>query len=69
MYLTRAQRESVYKVFRRKYPSANELSLEDHTDLYRKFRRKVQPYIGGDCVMVQFAGMWLGIETNGHTHS
>ena len=25
--------------------------------------------VGSDCIMVQWCGMWLGIETDGHTHS
>jgi hypothetical protein len=36
---------------------------------YRKFRKTVQPYFGDTCVMVPYAGMWLGIETDGYTHS
>jgi hypothetical protein len=36
---------------------------------YRRFRKKVQPFFGGDCVMVPYAGMWLGIERDGYTHS
>jgi hypothetical protein len=24
---------------------------------------------GGGCLMVQWCGMWLGIEPDGHTHS
>lgn len=67
MNLTRKQRESVYRIFRRKYPSADELRQEDHVRLYRKFRRTVQQ--GYDCIMVQWAGMWLGIESDGYTHS
>jgi len=35
---------------------------------YREFRRGAQP--GPDkCVMINFAGMWLGLETDGYTHS
>jgi len=34
---------------------------------YMQFRRTVQH--GYDCVMVQWSGMWLGIETDGYTHS
>jgi hypothetical protein len=34
---------------------------------YRAFRRTVQP--GPDCIMVQVPGVWLGIETDGYTHS
>lgn len=34
---------------------------------YRALRRKVLP--GPGCVMVPFAGMFLGIEKDGYTHS
>ena len=34
---------------------------------YMQFRRTVQH--GYDCVMVQWSGMWLGIELDGYTHS
>lgn len=34
---------------------------------YLQFRRTVQP--AGDCVMVKWGGMWLGIEKDGYTHS
>lgn len=36
---------------------------------WRKFRKTVQPFFGDSCVMVPYAGMWLGIETDGYTHS
>lgn len=36
---------------------------------YRAFRRTVQPMISDRCVMVKWCGMWLGIETDGYTHS
>src|SRR4051812_124576 len=36
---------------------------------YRRFRSRVIPYTGGECVMVPHAGMWLGIERDGYTHS
>lgn len=59
MTLTRAQREALKRVWQR---------LEVRPS-YLAFRRTVQPYIGGDCVLVPFAGMWLGIEKDGYTHS
>lgn len=34
---------------------------------YRQFRKTVQN--GFDCLMVRWNGMWLGIETDGYTHS
>jgi len=34
---------------------------------YLQFRRTVES--GWDCIMVQWSGMWLGIESDGYTHS
>lgn len=34
---------------------------------YRQFRKRVHP--AWDYVMVQWCGMWLGIEKDGYTHS
>lgn len=34
---------------------------------YRQFRKTVA--YGYDCLMVAWAGMWLGIEKDGYTHS
>lgn len=36
---------------------------------YRRFRKLVTPYPGDSCVMLPWKGMWLGIETDGYTHS
>jgi hypothetical protein len=36
---------------------------------YRQFRRTVIPCYGDTCIMVPWAGMWLGIERDGYTHS
>ena len=36
---------------------------------YRQFRRTVRPDFGGGTVMVEWSGMWLGIERDGYTHS
>ena len=36
---------------------------------YLQFRRTVGSSIGMDCAIVKWSGMWLGIETNGYTHS
>ena len=37
---------------------------------YRRFRRSVVAYPDGTgCVMIPWANMWLGIETDGHTDS
>lgn len=53
---TKAQRAALKKVW-----------LRDTSATYREFRKTVQPSFG--YIMVPFAGMWLGIETDGYTHS
>lgn len=34
---------------------------------YLQFRRLVR--IGHDCIMLQWCGIWLGVEADGYTHS
>jgi len=37
---------------------------------FERFKASATPLLGGDgCLMVQVGSMWLGIETDGHTHS
>ena len=59
---TKAQRKSIY----RKY-----CDNPDGSKTYREFRAKVQPGgFGSDTyIMIQWCGMWLGIESDGYTHS
>ena len=59
--LTRQQREALFRVWKR---VQNET---ENPPSYLTFRRTTQP--GWDCIMVPFAGMWLGIEKDGYTHS
>lgn len=67
----RAQREALARVTTRirqdwaTHPSNAENMHAAPT--YRDVRRTVQP--GPGCIMVPFAGMWLGIEPDGYTHS
>jgi len=35
---------------------------------YRQFRRRVT-YSLADCWMIRLWGMWIGIESDGYTHS
>lgn len=77
---TRAQREALFRVFKRDFPNwvspgkryahaSNEV-VKVPTIQWRRFRAKVQPTFGCDgCVMIHWAGMWLGIESDGYTHS
>ncbi len=57
MNLTKEQRVALKRVYDRE-----SLGMS-----YRQFRRTVQP--GWDCIMIQWCGMWLGIEKDGYTHS
>lgn len=56
MKLSKYQQLALKKVF-----------LRTEGGSYLKFRRTVQQ--GWNCIMVPFAGMWLGIEHDGYTHS
>jgi hypothetical protein len=71
--LTRKQRVALFRVFQRDNPGRQSPGWDEYgkvsTDDYRAFRRTVRPFFGGDCVMVPRWGMWLGIETDGYTHS
>lgn len=69
MTLTKEQRRALWRVFIRKHPYINELRPADRRALYRKFRRQAVPELCGPAVMIPFAGMWLGIEKDGYTHS
>ena len=67
MTLTQAQRTALHDlycrlVFDRRANGAT------HVPSYMTFRRSVLPGPPG-CVLVLYAGMWVGIETDGHTHS
>ncbi len=66
--ITRAQREALYRVYQRLTPD----TLWNGTrPSYLAFRRTVcyPPY--DDCIMVPVPShnIWLGIETDGYTHS
>jgi hypothetical protein len=75
---TRAQREALFRVFQRDFPSwvspGKRISASQlrpvPTVQWRRFRKLVQPEIGGyGAVMLPWKGMWLGIEKDGYTHS
>jgi len=58
MVLTKEQRQALKRIYNR---GANP------NESYLSFRRKVIQ--GMDCLMVEWSGMWLGIESDGYTHS
>jgi len=57
MLLTKLQRIALKRVYLRNTSIGN----------YKTFRRSVVCF--RDYIMVPFAGMWLGIELDGYTHS
>ena len=57
MMITKEQQQALLRVYNRKDLGMSFLSFR---------RTAVQGY---DCVMVQWCGMWLGIEQDGYTHS
>jgi hypothetical protein len=74
--LTRAQRVALFRVFQRDFPNWISPGYRDSfkgghvkvtTIQWRRFRRRVHP--GPGCVMIEWRGMWLGIEPDGYTHS
>lgn len=71
---TKAQRKALARLYGRILADWQEQPIGDEPKLvpptYRDFRKKVQPTIGcDDAVMVPYAGMWVGIETDGLAHS
>jgi hypothetical protein len=65
LILTRAQREALYRLYTRPAGGASRAGIRG----YRSFRRMAfaDPLLG--CVMIQHAGMYVGIEPDGYTHS
>ena len=56
--ITREQRAAIYRLYQRS---------ADNAPTYRAFRRRAIP--GWDCIMLQWCGMWCGIEKDGYTHT
>lgn len=56
--MTIAQMRALYRLWARQ---------ENKTLTYRQFRETAQQ--GFDCIMVEWCGMWIGIERDGYTHS
>lgn len=55
---TKPQRRAIFKKF---------CQSPDGAATYREFRKRVKE--ASDCLMLQWHGMWLGIEPDGFTHS
>lgn len=66
---TKEQRIALAKVFQRHDPlPEHPINRRDWLRRYRAFRRTAWIAFG-DCLMVPWAGMMLGIERDGYTHS
>jgi len=57
--LTRKQREALYSKW----------NQNNQNMTYRQFRKTAKREICGNAIMIQWSGMWLGIEPDGHCHS
>lgn len=71
--LTKAQQKALYAVYDRDLdhtpcPTCGAPRKKKAASSYLKFRRTARIAFG-DCLMVPWAGMILGIETDGYTHS
>jgi hypothetical protein len=62
LILTKEQRKALKDVYDRTQTFDHPLDMS-----YREFRRTIFP--GPGCIMVPFAGMVVGIEPDGYTHS
>jgi hypothetical protein len=56
--ITREQREALLRKYNQNSSGAKS---------YREFRGRVRSALG--YIMIPWCGMWLGIETDGYTHS
>ena len=52
-----------------KYLESSIEKMRDGTRTYLEFRRTVTFQYGDGCIMVESGGIYLGIESDGHTHS
>jgi hypothetical protein len=67
--LTKQQKAALMRVFQRNDPKPDHpINRREWFRRYRKFRRTAFVAFG-DCLMVPWAGMTLGIEADGYTHS
>jgi hypothetical protein len=67
--MNRQQRVALKRLHDRMVADARP-SQEKRLPAYREFRRTVKPVFAGDgAVIVQWSGMWVGIEPDGYTHT
>lgn len=68
---TRKQLESLHEVWLRAPSNIDRAGQTRNyytNETFLQFRRRAR-FAFGDCLMVEWQGMWLGIETDGYCHS
>ena len=58
MIITKKQRQAIKRKFDQN---------PDGSQSYREFRKRAK--LGYNCLMIFWCNMWLGIESDGYTHS
>jgi hypothetical protein len=67
---TRKQREALARITCRSFPLPDRKeNMRQWLKNYRELRKSVSSIFDAGCIMVPWRGMWLGIETDGYTHS
>lgn len=67
--ITKAQRVALSNLFARANPPpTHPINKREWLRRYRAFRRTAFVMFG-DCLMVKWCGMTVGIERDGHTHT
>ena len=78
--LTKPQRNALFRLFRRDFPSWETPTRRRNTVTrqiervpsiqWRRFRARVKPEgYGSKCIMIHWQQMWVGIEIDGYTHT
>jgi hypothetical protein len=76
---TRAQRQALLRVYNRAVVYVNPITgtvgsnrseFDESPLTFRQFRQRVMPTFNCDsCIMIQWCGMWVGIEVDGYCHT
>lgn len=63
---TKAQQQAILRLYQRSPPKSGNSDLPIS---FLAFRRAAQYSHTMGCVMIQWCNMWIGIESDGYTHS
>ncbi len=78
--MTPQQHESLFDIFQRQPATCSHCGRKSHTELmirnyytnetFDQFvARATEPLFGDTCIMIEWQGMWVGIEKNGYAHT